>query len=137
MEHSETHNGKVDVPNKSLREEKVNNFKVNLDGLFVEMTYNLRKELNDIGENLSNSVIPEVVPELEKSKHIIMQCIETEKERLRDCLKDKCGDKNVKYQEESNEMAMQYDWDDWPNGLVTCMRCQFEWDGYAQHYCEL
>ena len=32
----------------------------------------------------------------------------------------------------------QYDWNDWPNGgLVTCARCQFTWDGYAQHYCEL
>ena len=131
-EQSERYGEQLDVEDK--REKEVNFCQVNLDALFVELTYNLRKGLLDMGAYFTNSSIPEVESDIENSKDVIMQCIENEKERLRECLKYKCREKNIEFMELTSEMTMQYNID-WSNGVATCKRCYFEWDGYAEHCC--
>ena len=135
MDGSGKNGGQDDISKKRLIEKDTVELKVNLDRRFDEMTYVLRKVFIDVTKELSDLPIPETVVELEKTKINIWRCLDGEKQRLRKCLRIECNNTNVNLKEEKDEVVMKYDWGDWPNGLVTCMRCMFEWDGYAQHCC--
>jgi len=136
MDGSDANEGQDDILKNRLMEKDTVELNLNLDRRFVEMTYVLRKVIIDMAKELSDSPIPEAVVELEITKAKIWRCLDSEKRRLRKCLRRECVNTNVNLkEEEKGEVVMQYDWGDWPNGMVTCMRCLFEWDGYAQHCC--
>lgn len=135
MDGSDKNERQDDISKKRLIEKDTVELKVNLDRRFDEMTYVLCKVFIDMTKQLSDLPIPETVDELEITKINIWRCLDSEKQRLRKCLKSECENTNVNLKEERDEVVMQYDWGDWPNGMVTCMRCMFEWDGYAQHCC--
>ena len=124
MDGSGKNEGQDDISKKRLIEKDTVELKVNLDRRFDEMTYVLRKVFIDVAKQLSD------LPKIN-----ICRCLDGEKQRLRKCLRSECNNTNVNLKEENDEVVMQYHWGDWPNGMVTCMRCMFEWDGYAQHCC--
>jgi hypothetical protein len=123
MDGSDANEGQDDILKNRLMEKDTVELNLNLDRRFVEMTYVLRKVIIDMAKELSDSPIPEAVVELEITKAKIWRCLDSEKRRLRKCLRRECVNTNVNLKEEERgEVVMQYDWGDWPNGMVTCMR---------------
>jgi hypothetical protein len=105
--------------------------KIDFSAVFSDVKFQLFKEINKIcGEMQSVGV--DISDHLDEVRGELMESINEYALELKEVIADECAVNSI---ELVDDPLPAYDFpDDWNGGgLVTCKKCLFQWDGYAQH----
>ena len=116
--------------------EQTFNLKLKIDSsaIFSNAKIQIFKEINKIRRE-AKSVGINISPTLDLTLKELKETLDEHSAEVMERIVEKCKKKSIALVDETKPA---YDFpDDWDNGqLVTCKKCFFQWDGYAQHVCD-